>query len=51
MMNQKVSYVKGHDAAVRDIIQFDEYHFLTASQDWLIKVWGMNDKNDPKFAS
>jgi hypothetical protein len=50
MQNQKISYIKGHEYAVRDILQFDEYHFLTASQDWLIKVWGMNDKNDKKFA-
>ncbi len=50
MQTQKISYVKGHEFAVRDILQFDEYHFLTASQDWLVKVWGINDKNDKKFA-
>ena len=34
-----------HEAAIRDIIQFDSYHFLTASQDWTMKLWAMNEKN------
>lgn len=38
-----------HEAAVRDIIQFDSYHFLTASQDWSMKLWAMNNsKNGSK---
>lgn len=34
--------MNAHEAAIRDVIQFDSYHFLTASQDWLLKLWGMN---------
>ena len=42
-----------HEAAIRDIIQFDSYHFLTASQDWSMKLWAMSDKNEKNkfFAS
>lgn len=31
-----------HSAAIRDIVQIDEHHFLTASYDWTMKVWGLN---------
>ncbi len=31
-----------HEAAIRDIIQIDSYHFLTASQDWKLKLWAMS---------
>lgn len=41
-----------HTAAIRDIVQIDEHHFLTASYDWTMKVWGLNhDKKDKNFAS
>ena len=42
MRNDKIKYLKAHQAAVRDIIQFDEFHFVTASQDWLLKIWAIN---------
>lgn len=41
-----------HESAVKDILQVDEYHFLTASYDWSIKLWGMNhDPKEKNFAS
>lgn len=43
---------EAHTAAVKDILQVDQYHFLTASYDWSIKLWGLNhDPNDKTFAS
>lgn len=40
-----------HSAAIRDIIQFDSYHFLTASQDWGLKLWAFNKPDHKYFAS
>ena len=40
-----------HEAAIRDIIQLDSYHFLTGSQDWKIKLWAMSEEKDKYFAS
>lgn len=40
-----------HESAIRDILQFDSYHFLTASQDWKIKLWAMSDPKEKYFAS
>lgn len=41
-----------HESLVKDILQVDEYHFLTASFDWTIKLWGLNhDPLDKNFAS
>ena len=33
-----------HDSTIRDMIQFDSYHFLTASQDWSMKLWSLNNE-------
>ena len=41
-----------HESAIRDIIQVDSYHFLTASQDWKLKLWAMStekEKETKKF--
>lgn len=44
-----------HESAIRDIIQFDSYHFLTGSQDWKMKLWAMStereSQNSQHFAS
>lgn len=40
-----------HEAAIRDIIQIDSYHFLTASQDWKMKLWAMSEPGSRYFAS
>ena len=33
-----------HEGTVKDIIQVDEHHFLTASYDWSIRLWGLNSE-------
>ena len=40
-----------HESAIRDIIQVDSYHFLTASQDWKLKLWAMSTEKEKYFAS
>lgn len=46
-----VHEMSAHQAAIRDILQIDEHHFLTASQDWLMKIWAVNtDSNNSNFA-
>lgn len=49
---ETVREMDAHEGTVKDILQVDEYHFLTASYDWTIKLWGMNhNPQDKTFAS
>jgi len=41
-----------HEGTIKDILQLDPHHFITASYDWTMKVWGLNhDEKDKTFAS
>lgn len=42
MKKEAQRQMPAHESAIRDIIQFDSYHFLTASQDWKLKLWAMS---------
>lgn len=49
---ETVKEMDAHQSTIKDIIQVDEYHFLTASYDWTMKVWGMNhDASSKTFAA
>lgn len=49
-VSDTINKLSGHENTIRDLIQYDSNHVVSASQDWTMKVWAVNeDPHDANF--
>lgn len=50
-ITDEICKFQAHENTIREIIQYDSNHLITASQDWTMKVWAINeDQHSDNFA-